>query len=340
MTAAASSPAPAPTLARVPTAFFAAVLGIGGLATGWRTAADLWGVSRAIGDGLAIVAVLVWAVVAVLVAAKGATARPAARGEVLNPVAGGFSGLVGLATMVAALAVLPLVPLLGKGLAIAGLVAQASFAVWFVGRLWQGGRVAEATTPVLYLPTVGGAFVAAMALAALGIRDAAVMAFGVGFVSWLVIEAVMWQRLLTGPNLAVPLRATMGIHMAPPAVGLVAYTAATGGSLDVFALMLFGYALLQATITARLWGWLGEQPFGAPFWAYSFAVASLPTGAMRLAIAGSPTAGLLAPGLFAVGNLIIAWFVVRSIAMIAQGRYLPPLPQPPAAPPVPTPPAE
>ncbi len=333
---AAASPAPAapptPLVARVPTALFGAVLGLGGLANGWRVAGRLWGVPLAIGDALAVAALLVWATVAVLIALKWAKARPAARGEMLHPVMGGFLGLAPVATMIAGVAIGPLVGPLGSALTIAGLLGQAVFSVWFVGRLWTGGRGAEATTPVLYLPTVGGSFVAAMALAGLGLKDASVMAFGAGFVSWLVLEAVMWQRLIHQPALAVPLRATMGIHMAPPAVGLVAYMAATGGTVDLMALMLFGYALLQAAVTARLFGWLSEQPFGAPWWAYSFAISALPTGAMRLAEGGSQTAALLAPGLFLVANLIIGWFALRSVMLIAKGKYVPPM-QPPAPPP-------
>lgn len=324
-----------PVLARVPTAFFGAVLGLGGLANGWRTAARVYGVPAALGDVLAVVAFLVWATVAVLIAAKWVKARPAARGELMHPVMGGFSALIPIATMIAGVAMLPLVPPLATAMLILGIVGQIGFAGWFVGRLWMGGRGAEATTPVLYLPTVGGCFVSAMALAGLGVRDAAMMAFGAGFLSWLILEAVTWQRLLHQAPLAVPLRPTMGIHLAPPAVGLVAYEAATGGSADTLALILFGYALLQTVVTLRLLPWLVEQPFAASWWAYSFAVSALPTGAMRLAEHGSPTAILLAPALFALANLVIAGFLVRSLMLIAGGRYLPPAQapaQPPAAP--------
>ena len=331
----AAAPVPPPFVARIPTAFFGAVLGLGGLANGWRVAGRLWGLPGWIGDAVAAVALAVWAIVLGLIVAKWLTARPAARGELMHPVGGGFVALVPIATMVAGVAVLPLIGPVAVAMLIAGLAGQAVFSVWFVGRLWTGGRGAEATTPVLYLPTVGGNFVAAMALAALGVRDGAMMAFGAGFVSWLVLEAVMWQRLLHAPALPQAMRATMGIHMAPPAVGLVAYLGANGGMADALALMLFGYALLQAAITARSMPWLGEQAFGAPWWAYSFAVSALPTGAMRLTEAGAgAVTAWAAPALFAAANLIIAGFVVLSAKLIATGRYVPPLapPVPPAPP--------
>ncbi len=290
------SPPTAPFVARVPFAFFAMVLGLGGLSNGWRVAARLWNLPVAIADVLAGLAFAVWVVVAVTLAAKWTVARTAAKAEALHPIAGGFLALAPMSGMIAALAVLPLFGGFAKGLLWIFVFAQIGFAPWFVGRLWTGGRGVEATTPVLLLPTVGGSFVVAMALSALGVGDAAKMAFGVGLVSWIVIEALLWQRFLHLPALPAPIRATIGIHMAPPAVGLVSYLAVSTGAPDGLALGLFGYALLQAAVIARLFPWLREQPFGAPWWAYSFAVAALPLGALRMVERGAEgTVALLAP---------------------------------------------
>ena len=48
-----AAPVPPPFVARIPTAFFGAVLGLGGLANGWRVAGRLWGVPGWIGDAVA-----------------------------------------------------------------------------------------------------------------------------------------------------------------------------------------------------------------------------------------------------------------------------------------------
>ncbi|NLH81379.1 MAG: dicarboxylate transporter/tellurite-resistance protein TehA, partial [Phyllobacteriaceae bacterium] len=198
---------PAPFVARVPFAFFAMVLGLGGLSNGWRVAAKLWGWPSAIADALALLAFAVWTLVAIAVATKWLVARSAAKAEALNPIAGGFLALAPMSGMIAALATLPLFGDVARSLLAIFVAAQIAFALWFVGRLWTGGRSAEATTPVLLLPTVGGSFVAAMALSALGVGDAAKMVFGAGLISWIVIEALLWQRLLQLPSLPAPIRA-------------------------------------------------------------------------------------------------------------------------------------
>ena len=315
-------------LARVPAGFFGAVLGIGGLANGWRVAQKVWGMPGVVADGLAVLAVTVWAVVACLWGAKWLFARNAALAEANSPITGGFVGLVPFATMVAGLAMLGTVPPIGKAMMVLGMVGQIAFVPWFVGRSWMGGRPSEATTPILYLPAVGGSFLVGMCAGALGSPDGAAMAFGIGLASWVGLEAVVLHRLMTGPELPPPLRPTLGIHLAVPSVACLSYLAATEGAPGLPGYMAIGYALLQGLVLSRLVRWTTAQPFGAHWWAFSFGVAALPLAALRLierGIGGTivPT---LAPVLFTVANLVIAGLAVQSVRLIVAGRYLP---QPP-----------
>src|SRR5215207_10010623 len=98
-------------------------------------------------------------------------------------------------------------------------------------------------------------------------------------------------------RLPVSRRATLGIHLAPPAVAAVAYLAVTDGPPDRMAQMLFGYALLQALVILRLAPWLREQAFGPVAWAYTFGVSALPLAALRFVERGQagPIAALALP---------------------------------------------
>ena len=89
--------------------------------------------------------------------------------------------------------------------------------------------------------------------------DWGILFFGGGFISWIVLESLIIHRLMMLPELAPALRTTLGIHLAPPAVGCVAYLSVTGGPPDMIAQMLFGYALFQAAIMIRLIPWLREH---------------------------------------------------------------------------------
>lgn len=299
---------------------FGAVLGIGGLANGWRAASRLWGAPAEIGETLAYMAFAIWAVLIALYALKWLRHPSAAREEQRHPVQALAVALVPVATMLASLAIAPHAPVLGWWLYLAGTLGMLSYAVWSVGGLWHGGRDPAATTPILYLPIVGGGFVAAFASAYFGHSDAGWMFFGMGLLSWLGLESVILIRLFA-LGLPVELRATMGIHLAPAAVGSVAFSAISPvtGAANHIALLLFGYGLFLALVMLRLLPWLREQGFGSGAWAYTFGVSALPLAAMRLVEQGAGASVVqLALPLFVAANLIIGWIALRSLALIVQ----------------------
>jgi tellurite resistance protein len=310
------------TLPVVSATLFGMVLGLGGLGNGWRVATRVWGLPALIGEALALTAATVWLVLLVLYALKWVSSREEAIAELQHPVQAFFIALVPVATLIASLAVAPYLPDVAWLMLVAGVASQVAFSAWAVGELWQGGRDAEATTPALYMPTVGGCFVSAIACGTFQYPEIGLLFFGAGFLSLVVLESVVLHRLLTHA-LPVGLRATMGLHLATPAVGCVAYLAVTDGPPDRFVQMLFGYALLQALVMLRLVPWLREQTFSPAAWAYTFGVSALPLAALRFVERGQagPMDGLALP-LFISANLIIGWIAVRTVALAFTGQLV------------------
>lgn len=301
---------------------FGMVLGIGGLGSGWRVASHLWRAPAIIGEVLALTAASIWLVWFLLYVLKWVRAPDVALAEIKHPIQSFFVVIIPMTTMIVAWLIAPYLPRVAFAMFIAGMTSQIAFTVWGVGGLWMGGRAAETTTPVLYMPTVGGSFVSAIACGLFGYPELGMLFFGVGFFSIIIMESVILQRLLA-QGIPVALRATMGIHLAPPAVGCVAYLAVTNGPPDNLALMLFGYALFQALVMLRLIPWLREQPFSLSAWAYSFGVSALPLAAMRFVERGNTgIISKLALPIFVCSNLIIGWFVIRSL-IVAKNYFFP-----------------
>ncbi len=324
------APAPARAAAatwlpNVPAAFFGMVLGLAGLGNAWRAATAAWGLPAAIGEILMAAASLVWIFLIVGFALKWLLRRADAIAEAMHPVQCCFIGLAGVATLLISLAALPYARPIAFVLLIVGAVYTLGFAVWRIGVLWQGGRDPATTTAVLYLPAVAGGFVAAAALSAFGLPDWGQLAFGAALLTWLAIESVLMHRLYTLPEMAVALRPTLGIQLAPPAVGAVAYYAVDGGHADLIVNALMGYGMLQALILLRLSPWLLKQPFAPSYWAYTFGVAALTTTPLRMIARGEtgPTT-VLAPALFLLANIVVAGVAVGTVRLLVQGRLFPP----------------
>ncbi|MFQ6242653.1 dicarboxylate transporter/tellurite-resistance protein TehA [Sinorhizobium meliloti] len=314
----------APRIPVIPAAAFGIVLGIGGMANAWRAAEQLWHVSAVPGQAIGLFGIGTWAVLLLGYVHKWIYVRAKALQEIEHPIQCCFVGLIGVSTMLIGLLCLPYSSLAARLLFGLGALWTVSFAVWRTGSLWAGGREPTTTTAVLYLPTVAGSYVVATVSAPLGYPDISQLAFGAGFFSWLAIESVLLNRLLTAPTLAEPLRPTIGIQLAPPAVGSVAYLSATTGVPDMLAHAMLGYALLQLLLILRTLPWVMRLPFTASYWAYSFGLTALATATIRMADRGDTgIIASLAPPIFILVNAAIALLVVLSLIAFVRGKLFP-----------------
>ena len=305
------------------------VPGLAGLGNDWRAATSLWSAPRWPGECILAVATLVWLVLLSLYFLKWVNSREEALAEFHHSIQCCFIGLVGISTLLIAVAVAPYWRTLALVLLVAGAVGQLGFALHRSGTLWKGGRQAADTTPVMYLPTVGGNFVSAIAAGSLGFADWGVLFFGAGLLSWLALESVILHRLYVIDPLPVALRATLGIQLAPPTVGAVAYLSITSGPPDLAAQAMVGYGLLQLILLIRLGGWIREQAFAASYWAFTFGISALALAVMRLVERGlTGPAQWLAFPLFVFANLFIGAVAIGTVCLLVRGRLLPTLPAP------------
>ncbi|MGM9483630.1 dicarboxylate transporter/tellurite-resistance protein TehA [Roseateles sp. NT4] len=308
----------------IPASFFSMVLGLAGLGTDWRAAARLWGLPAWAGEAVMAVAAAVWVTLVLLYGLKWLRHGAEARAEIEHPIQCCFVALLPVTTMLVGMAAFPHSRPVGVALCTAGSIGALVFGAWRHGGLWRGGRSVNATTPVIYLPTVAASLVSAMAAGALGWPELGQLFFGAGVLAWLAMESVIVSRLLTAEPLPLPLRPTLGIQPAPPAVALLAYSAVTSGPPDLIAHGLLGYALVQALTVLRLTPWV-RQPFTAGYWAYTFGATAIASGTMRFAARGDDRVfAMLAPVLFIVANVLVVSLFIATLVAALRGRLLPP----------------
>jgi tellurite resistance protein len=306
-------------------------LGLIALGLAWRSAAAVWRVPPLIEQSLIWGGSLLWMYLFVVYLAKWFWHRESAELEFKDAVQCCFVGLGGVVALLGSIGLAPQVSKLAFVLFLLGSVWTLVFGTYRTGRLWMGGRKPEATTPILYLPTVAGSFVFASAAMTMGHPDWGQLAIGTGVFAWLAIESVIVHRLYTASELSPALRPTLGIQFAPPCVAAVAYLNVTGNGPDIFVHGLVGYASLQALILARMGPWLWAAGPTPTWWAFSFGAAALPTAALKLLARGDTgVVGVLAPWLFGAANLAIAALVIMTISLLIRGRLLPvPITAPP-----------
>lgn len=319
-----ASHTPQRALPLVPPSFFGIVLGLAGLANTWRAAHAVWSVPAEVGEVIYAAAFLAWFIVSVLYALKWLYAPGVASEEARHAVQCCYIGLGGVATLLIAQGALPYSRPLAIVLFVLGAAFTILFALWRTGFLWRGGRDPASTTPVLYLPLVAGGFVTGIVAASLGWREWGELAFGAAFFGWLAIESVLLHRLYTAESMAPQLRPTLGIQLAPPAVGAACYLAISGGHSDLLPHMMIGYAVLQVLILARMARWIAEQPFGAGYWAFTFGATALATAVIRMSIGDREGAFVwLAPVFFLLANVVVLGISVGTLRLLFLGKLVP-----------------
>lgn len=307
----------------LPAGYFGMVLGIIGMGFAWRYASTIWPVTHWIGDGLVLLATLIWALLAMTFFTRLLRFPHSVLHEMRHPVMSSFVSLFPATTMLVAMGFVPWYRPAALTLFSIGVTIQLAYAAWQSAGLWRGQHPQEATTPGLYLPTVANNFISAMACGALGFHDAGIVFLGAGIFSWLSLEPVILQRLRSAGELPVAQRTSLGIQLAPALVACSAWLSVNGGEADTLAKMLFGYGLLQLLFTLRLLPWYLTQPFNATFWSFSFGVSALATTGLHLGhSAPSGFFHTLALPLFIFTNLIIALLMFQTLRLLLQGKLL------------------
>jgi tellurite resistance protein len=308
----------------IPVTFFGIAVGALAFANLWRVAIRVWHLPAEIDTLLTVAALAVWVVVLAAYAHKWLTDTASARAEMQHPVQSSFAALGPVSSLLAAQLLQPYARPLALALFVFAVIAQLALGVYLHGRLWQGGRKPELTTPAIYLPTVAPSFVVGTAAAAFGFHQLGELFFGAGLLSWLAIESLILHRAAVHEPLPAALRPILGVQLAPPVVGGVTYLSLSSGTPDLFAMILLGYGLYQALLLLRLLPWIREQAFVPGYWAFSFGVAALPTMALRMLERGATgPVEWAAPVLFIAANVIIGILVVKTLGLLVRGELIP-----------------
>mgnify|MGYP000644486021 CR=1 FL=1 len=155
----------------LPAGYFGMVLGTIGMGFAWRYASQVWPVSHWIGDGLVILAMVIWGLLTLAFVNRLLRFPHSVLAEIRHPVMSSFVSLFPATTMLVAIGFVPWYRPLAIVLFSIGVVIQLAYAAWQTAGLWRGEHPEEATTPGLYLPTVANNFISAMACGALGFND-------------------------------------------------------------------------------------------------------------------------------------------------------------------------
>jgi tellurite resistance protein len=182
-----------------------------------------------------------------------------------------------------------------------------------------------------FIPVVGNILVPVTG-AEHGFLEVSWFFFSIGFIFWIVLLTILFNRLIFHHPLPQKLLPTLFITIAPPAVGFISYVKVNHEHVDNFAIVLYHFALFSFFLMIFQIRMFSKIKFFLSWWAYSFPIAAMTIATLfRLKLirdciandAACPYMPLhvnfyttLAYGLLAFLTVVISMLVIRTILSV------------------------
>lgn len=313
-----------PWLNRFPVGLFAIPVGLLALAGAWHRAEGFgWALAGHLAQALSWSAVLLLAILSLLYGAKCLQHPRTIATEFAHPLTGSMMALVPISFLLCTVYFGEPGHLGWLGLALLALTLQGFIAIRVVERLANASLPVAAITPALYVPPVGGGLVGGMALSTLGYPGWAALLFGMGLVSWGLLEIRVLNRLFEG-TMPEALRPTIGLELAPATISTLA--AATIWPLLPGDVLIVGLGIAAGPVVAVMmrFKWWARIPFALGFWSFSFPLAAFAGAVTEVVRRGGwpPLVGGLA---LLVASTVIAFLLAKTLLLLLRNQLLLPV---------------
>ncbi len=305
-------------LQHFPIAWFAMIMGLGGLTIAWLRAEQILSLPFSISSWLLPASSGLFVLLALLYTIKLVKYRAAAVAEFEHPVKLNFVPTVSIALILLSIAWLPFSAPYSKLLWLAGTALHLVLTLHVVTRWMHHGKY-EIThlNPAWFIPVVGNILVP-IAGAQHAPAEISWFFFSVGLVFWPVLLTILFNRVIFHGSLPERLMPTLFILIAPPAVGFLSYVALTG-EVDAFARVLYYAALFFTILLIAQLRWFTRLGFFLSWWAYSFPLAAITIATLTMFQHTGDPLFLRLSGIFlAIASVVIAALFIRTCLAVAR----------------------
>lgn len=260
-------------LQHFPIGYFSMILGLGGFTLASQRIEELFAMPAIIPQIIQILTISIFAVLLVGYIAKLIKFPNAVKAEFCHPVKIAFFPAISISFLLLSSTFLQQNLLVSKYLWIIGTVLHLLF-TFKVVNTWMHHSKFEINhmNPAWFIPAVGNIIVPLS-----GVEHASPeiswFFFSVGFVFWVILMVIFFNRIIFHDPLPEKLLPTLFILIAPPIVGFVAYTKLTG-DLSEFGKILYYIGLFFTILLLSQVRMFSKVKFYLSSWAYMFPLAA------------------------------------------------------------------
>lgn len=305
-------------LQHFPVSWFAMVMGLSGLTIALHRAETVF--NLAIQPSLAslVFTITVFLALAGLYLLKAVRYPQQVKGEFNHPVKLNFAPTMSIGLILISIALLPHSKTLSLAVWTLGVALHLVFTLYVLAT-WIHHTHFEINhmNPAWFIPIVGNILVP-IAGVPHGFTEVSWFFFSIGLVFWLVLLAIIFNRMFFHNPLPGKLLPTLFILIAPPGVGFVSWMQ-LNGELDAFARILYYSALFLTLMLFTQAPRFLKLPFFLSWWAYSFPMAAITIATLGMyQLQGSPFFQWLGAALLVVLIVLIIGLLVRTAVAVSR----------------------
>jgi len=271
-------------LKHFPIMMYAIVMGMSGLTIMYQKAASWLNAPHLIGTILMYISTLLFAVISLIYITKYIKYTQAVKNEFAHPIRINFFAAASISMLMLAIIYKEHYPSISALFWYPGAVLHFYLTMHTISYWINNNQEMSHSNPAWFIPIVGNVLVP---VGGIGFATHGILMyfFSVGMFFWLVLFAIIFNRIIFHHQLAEKFMPTLFILIAPPAVGFIAYFKMYG-VMDHFALFLFNLALFFTILVAFMAKNFMKIKFFISWWAFIFPLAAMSIASMLITLLG------------------------------------------------------
>ncbi|PIF04160.1 MAG: C4-dicarboxylate ABC transporter [Arcobacter sp.] len=259
---------------------FAVVMGMSGLTITYQKAAMWLGISHLFGMVFMWITTITFVIVSITYIVKYIKYTPAVKKEFSHPIRINFFAAVSISMLMLAIIYKEFNPTISAIFWYPGTILHFYLTMHTIAFWINHNHDLGHSNPAWFIPIVGNVLVP---IAGVGFASNGILMyfFSVGMFFWIVLFAIIFNRIIFHNQLAVKFVPTMFILIAPPAVGFIAYFKMFG-VIDIFATFLFNIAICFTLLLVFMYKNFLKIKFFISWWAFVFPVAAMNISTMLM----------------------------------------------------------
>ena len=307
-------------LKNFPIMMFAIIMGLSGLTIVYEKAHELFGIPSFIGTGLLIFDSIVFIIIGIFYISKLLKYFSEVKKEFNHPIRINFFATVSISFLLISIAYEPANKDIAYYCFLIGLILQTYFTLKTISFWIDRNLELHHSNPAWFIPIVGNVLVP---VAGVGFIDNNLLMyyFSIGMFFWIVLTAILINRIIFHHQLAGKFIPTLFIFIAPPAIAFIAYVKMNGGEFDMFASSLYNLALFFTFLLIFMYKKFLNLKFFISWWAFTFPLTAVTIASMlAFKLTNIVIYKYFAYCFMIIATLVIFFVAVRTIQHMFKGE--------------------